>query len=514
MIRRTAASNLLAGTLAKYALLAVSIGTGIFLMPFTVRHLGKAQYGLWMLVASVTYYFGLLDLGYGNGVVRHIVEADARGDARAMNRIVSTFVCVYAAIGAAACIVCALVILYALPRFPNLSASDVRTAQIVLAILGARIAIGYPMTVFGAVTNARQGFVLNNSIAIAVVILNAVVTYAVLAAGGGLIALVSTTAAVSATGYIGYAWSAWRVFPELEIRPRHFSRQDWREVSAFSMYLFVVGLGSQISFNVDNLVVGAYLGTAAVAVYVVAARVGEYQRRVCDQFSGMLFPVVVGLGARGDRDGLRAALVDGTRVSVLLVVGVTTCLVGFAQPLIEHWMGAGFEGSVASFYVLAFVGVLMVSHAAQSNILLATGGHRLVALIWIAEAAANLALSLILVRRFGAVGVALGTALPMTIGHVFVMTPAACRRVDLAMGRYLAQTVVPALASAVPAIACAVALRIFLPPLTTTMVLVEAAATGALYVFTVAAAGLDRSTRRLYIDQVVGAVRAVTAVAP
>jgi len=51
---RSAASNLLAGTLAKYALLALSIGTGIFLMPFTVRHLGKSQYGLWMLVASVT----------------------------------------------------------------------------------------------------------------------------------------------------------------------------------------------------------------------------------------------------------------------------------------------------------------------------------------------------------------------------------------------------------------------------------------------------------------------------
>lgn len=51
----SAANNLLAGTITKYVLLAVSLGTGVFLMPFTVRHLGKAQYGLWMLVASVTY---------------------------------------------------------------------------------------------------------------------------------------------------------------------------------------------------------------------------------------------------------------------------------------------------------------------------------------------------------------------------------------------------------------------------------------------------------------------------
>jgi hypothetical protein len=277
----SAARNLLAGTITKYILLAVSIGTGVFLMPFTVRHLGKDQYGLWILVASTTYYFGLLDLGYGNGIVRDLVEADARGDTARVNRVVSTFFCVYSMIGLVACGVCALLIAFAIPRFPHLSATDIRTAQYVLGIVGARIALGYPMTVFGTVTNSRQGFVLNNSIAI---------------------------------GYVVYAWSARRMFPALAIRPSYFSRAEWRDVASFSTYLFIVALGSQISFNVDNVVVGAWLGTAAVAVYAVAARLSEYQRRVCDQFSGMLFPVVVGHGARGDVAALRSALVDGARV--------------------------------------------------------------------------------------------------------------------------------------------------------------------------------------------------------
>jgi len=426
-----------------------------------------------------------------------------------MNRVVSTFVLVYSAIGAAACVICGLLVVFAVPRFPNLSAADVRTAQIVLAMLGARIAIGYPMTVFGAVTNARQGFVLNNSIAIVIVALNAIVTYVVLTAGGGLIALVGATTSVSASGYLAYAWSAWHVFPELEIRPRHFSRKDWRDVTAFSMYLFIVGLGSQISFNVDNLVVGAYLGTVAVAVYAVAARISDYQRRVCDQFSGMMFPVVVGFGALGDVDALRGALIDGGRVSALLVAGVTTCLAAFAGPLIEHWMGAGFEGSVASFYVLALVGVLTVSHAAQSNVLLATGAHRLVAAIWIIEGAANLALSLVLVRPLGAVGVALGTLIPMAVGHVGVMTPMACRRVGLPWRRFMALTLGPAILSAVPAGICAIAMRMLMPQQSTVAVVLEAAAAGMLYVFTVVAAGLDRSTRRHYVDSVVAALRTV-----
>ena len=85
-----AAGNLIAGTATRYVVLAVNIAVGIVLMPFTVHHLGQSDYGLWMLVASMTAYFQLLDLGYGNGVVRHLVEADRRGSVDEMNCIAST----------------------------------------------------------------------------------------------------------------------------------------------------------------------------------------------------------------------------------------------------------------------------------------------------------------------------------------------------------------------------------------------------------------------------------------
>ena len=48
------ARNLVTGTLVQYGLLSVNVALGIFLMPFTIRHLGQAEYGLWMLVASLT----------------------------------------------------------------------------------------------------------------------------------------------------------------------------------------------------------------------------------------------------------------------------------------------------------------------------------------------------------------------------------------------------------------------------------------------------------------------------
>src|SRR4051812_17796321 len=310
-------------------------------MPFTVRHLGTSQYGLWMLVASMTYYFQLLDLGYGSGLVRHVADADARRDAHLVNRILSTFVVVYGAIGLAAAVGVAALIVFAIPRFPNLPAGEVPRAQLLLALLGIRIAVGFPMTVFGAATTARQRFALNNLVAIAVALINGLVTYVVLSTGHGLLTLVASTTALATLSYVAYAWTARQAFPEMRIRPTSFNPRLVRDVTTFSVYLFIIDLAVQIGFNLDNLVIGAALGTSAVAIYAVAMRLADYQRQMCNQFNGMLFPVIVRFAAEGDKDSLRAALVDGTRIALTLVVGVTICVAAFAKPLVAQWMGPG-----------------------------------------------------------------------------------------------------------------------------------------------------------------------------
>src|SRR5512147_3157103 len=125
----TAARNLLTGTAAKYVLLAVNIVVGVLLMPYTVGKLGKAEYGLWMLVASMTSYFQLLDLGYGNGLVRHVTEADSKGDVEGMNQVLSTFVVVYGLIGAIAFAGVVALALVAVPRFPHLTTEQVKMGR-------------------------------------------------------------------------------------------------------------------------------------------------------------------------------------------------------------------------------------------------------------------------------------------------------------------------------------------------------------------------------------------------
>lgn len=499
---RSIAANLATGTATRYVLLAVNVAIGLWMMPFTVGHLGRSEYGLWMLVVSMTAYFQLFDLGYGNGLVRQISDADARGDERAINEVASTFAVVYAAIGLASLLATGALAAWVVPRFPNLTAGQVETAQWVTLVLGLRVAVGFPMTVFGAVTTSRQYFALNTGIAIVVSLATALATYLVLEAGYGLRVLVPVTTGVNLLAYVAYARAARTAYPGLRLNPSLFSARRLREVTSYSLYVFLIAVSAQLGYNLDNLVVGAFMGTSAVAVYAVAFRLADYQRQFSNQFNGLLFPVVVGLGARNDRDRLRVTMLHGTRLALGMVLAITVALAGFAGPLVRAWMGPAFDESLPALYALVAAGVVLVAAGPLGNVLLGTGRHRLVAVSALVEALLNVALSLLLVRRWGLAGVAVGTAIPVTAMNLLVLLPAACRSLDVRLARFLRDAVLPAALPTVPAVAAAVLLRVYVPPASLLAVAAEGALVGLLYVVGFLFFALPAADRRQYLAYV------------
>jgi O-antigen/teichoic acid export membrane protein len=506
-----AARNLLTGTATKYVLLAVNIVTGVLLMPFTIEHLGKAQYGLWMLVASMTYYFQLLDLGYGSGLVRHITEADARGDEAGVNEVVSTFVVVYTGIGSIALLGSVILAALVIPRFPSIDAAQLRLAQTVMLILGVRVAIGFPMTVFGAVATSRQAFALNGGIAIASSLLSALVTYVVLVNGHGLITLVASTTSVALLTYVAYAASARHVFPALRIRLSRFNRSRVREVTAFSAYVFLIDIAIQLGFNLDNVVIGAALGTSAVAVYAVCFRLTDYQRQLCNQLNGLLFPVIVRF-ATTDRARLRTTATEATRVAAGLVTGVTACLVGFGSLLIGAWMGPGFEDAVLPLYVLAAGSVVLVIQQPLGNVLMGGGRHRFVAFVALGEAVANLALSLVLVGQYGLLGVAVGTAVPVILANLLILMPAACRAMGVPYLQFLRETSAPALVALVPTVLTIVLLRAAVDDPAFLQVLALGGIAAGVYAVAFVGIGLPTPVRSAYVSRLRGLLRRPTAI--
>jgi O-antigen/teichoic acid export membrane protein len=484
---------------ASYLVIATEIALGIFMLPFNVSHLGKSAYGLWMLVASVTVYFSVLDMGYGWAQVRFAAKYRAQNDAAALNELASTMFGVFSGIGLLT-LTGAAVIAWNLDRFFPLAGDELTTGRIVLLVLSGYVALSFPMSVFGGIVNGFQRQYLNGVASFASTIFVALANVLVLRAGHGLVALVTVTTAVRVLAFGAYAANAYRAFPALRIRPSLFKPQRLREVTGFSVFVLLLDIANKLNYSTDAIVVGAFLGTSAVAVWAVAQRLIEIVQRVTDQLNGALFPVVVDSSTVDRVDRLQRILIQGTRLSLAMVLPLATLLALVARPLVFAWVGPTFGESVHIIWILSAAVALRVGSSTSSVILKGGDHHKFVAGANLSMAVANLALSVLLVRAFGLVGVAVGTLVPIAATAVFVVFPRACRRVGLPPATVVRASVWPALW---PTIVVAGVVGLTSPWMRGSVWLIAAQSLGAaaLYLLLFFRVAIDRLERGWYLGR-------------
>jgi O-antigen/teichoic acid export membrane protein len=484
----------------RYLAIGIEAALGLVVLPFNVAHLGKAAYGLWMLTASVTAYFSILDLGYSGAIVKFVAQYRSRRDYRALNEILSTMFFVFATFGTVT-YAAAIAIAMNMDRLFRLTPDQVHTGEIVLLIISLNVAAGTACSVFGGVINGFQRYDLNNIVGTASSVITAAVNVAVLAAGYGLVELVAATTAVRLLTYVVYRSNAYRVFPALRIRAGSFRIARLREVTLFSVYIMLIDWANKVNYSLDALVIGAFLNTSAVAVWTVGQRLAEATQRLTNQLNEVLFPTIVDNDSAARAGRLRSIFVQGTRLSLAAVVPLGGALMLMAGPLVRAWVGPDFSASVLVVRLLTFTVIVRVGNSTANTLLKGAGKHRLVAFTNVVAAIANLALSVAAVRPLGLAGVGLGTLVPVCLAATLVVFPAGCRRVQMSIRDAFTEAVWPAVWPAAVMTAYIVATRALVPD-TLLAVGAEMSAGILVYALVFLLFGVSARERHLYLSQV------------
>ncbi|HJR58575.1 MAG TPA: oligosaccharide flippase family protein [Vicinamibacterales bacterium] len=480
----------------RYLAIFVDGAIGLVLLPFNVAHLGPSAYGLWILVTSVTWFFGVLDLGYGGAAVKFIAQYRAWRDRNALNEILSTIGVVFTGTGIV-CFLVTLLLAWRVDALFNIEPEQARTARYVLLIVGGYLSVRFAFAIFGAVVYGFQRYYLNNAVSIGISLAVAAVNVGVLSAGNGLVALVAATTAVRLLSLGLFTWNAYRVFPGLHVRPSLFRRTRLKEVTGFSVYMLVLDWSAKLNYSSDTLVIGAMLDTTAVAVWKVGQSLAQLTQQLTSQLNDALFPSVVDSDAAQRHDRLQMILVQGTKLSLALAAPLCVGLIMLAEPLIHGWVGTQFSASILPTQIMLTVVLVRISTASANLILRGAGQHRLLASTNATVAVVNILLSIALIRPFGLLGVAVGTLIPVTASAAFVLYPAACRRVDLPIGRPLVEAIWPAMWPAVIMIG-ALWLGRQLPPAGLLSVAAHLAAGGLVYAGLFLGLAIGAVERRFY----------------
>jgi O-antigen/teichoic acid export membrane protein len=428
----------------RYLVIIVDAIIGLLVLPFNVGHLGTSTYGLWMLTASVATYFSVLDLGYSGSITKFVAEYRARRDVRGLNEIVSTTFVMFLLVGAVAYLLF-IAIAMNIEHVFNLQPQQVADARMLTLVIGVYVAATFPASVFGGVLNGFQRYDLNSFVGVGSSIVIATVNVGMLLLGYTVVQMVCATTACRLLTYVLFRWNAYTVFPALSVRPSLFRWSRVRELTSFSIYISILDWSQKLNYSADALVIGAFMSSAAVAIWTVPQRLAEALQNATNQINGVLFPVVVDCDAGRRPDRLRAVLIQGTRVSVLCVVPLAMVMFLFASPLIHAWVGSRFENAVRVLQILMIVVAIRVSNSSATTVLKGAGRHKFLARTNLTIAIVNLGLSLWWIRPYGLIGQAMGTLVPVAFGSMFVLWPAACRRVDIGVASAFWQAVWPSL---------------------------------------------------------------------
>jgi len=427
--------KLLSGYVLRVSSLVAAALASFFLMPFIVHHLGDRAYGFWSLAAAFIGYYSLLDLGLSSAISQYMCIAIGHGDHTECRVVFNTALLLQFLLGGAALLATSALVL-ATPWICR-NPADVHLFRSVIAILGTCTALGFPARVYSAVINAELRFDIQSWLAnLGVVLRTGLIVWAVLA-GGGLLALAWVTLLATLPVSALQIWYARREASWARIGKSFFKPKMVRSFFSYGAYNFLAYIGDIVRFQLDPLVISGLIGLAAVTHYRVAGVLAQYYLQVIIVSVGALSPVLSRLHGAGNRTALEEVFFFGTKLSICAAVFICLAFAGWGRPFIIRWMGPSYLDGYLPLVVLSLAVFLDVSQKPSIDLLFATFKHRIYAWINCTEAAANLALSVVLARPFGILGVAMGTLIAAFAFRVIVQPWWVCKVSGLSYSGYM-----------------------------------------------------------------------------
>lgn len=452
--------NVFRGTLSGYLRIVVRLALGLVTFRLLYQGLSAEEFGFWSLLWSVFGFGVLVDFGFGTAAQKRVAELSVRRDWEALGRILSTILIAYV-LGAVLLVLAGWLGAEALVDLFKASPENRETFRFTLQVFLLGIGLAFPLGIFGDVLQGQQRIATANNLALAAIVANCACVVLVMGLQLGFTILVVLTLLAAVLPNFVAAWLALRTMPQVRLGPRQFSGAALRDILRFGVFAYLNQLSAVVRGKADQPIISAILGVAAVTPYQGGGKIGEMFGILTRQLADVLSPTAAHLHARGDADGLRNLLFQGLRFSVLSATplylvtaiyldGLIRLITGVAKPTADMlWVG----------HLLLFWAYSQnLTHWVFKRMYLMAGQERRMMWQGVAEAAANLALSVGLTFAFRSIqGVAWGSVLPTLLFGWLLLWGWTAREAGLSRRELFRRVLIPAWKGCLPMLIVAAA---------------------------------------------------------
>lgn len=410
------------GVLLSYVNLAISTIVPFFYTPIMLAILGQSEYGLYSLSNSVISYLSLLQFGMGSAVIRYIAKYRATDEKEKANQITGLFTIIYIFFAVLVLFVgCIFTLLSPVIFSDGLSETEISKMKILIIIMSLSTAFSFISVVFSSIINAYEKFIFKKTTDIILTILAPLFNLLVLFLGYESVGIATVSLIFQIVVLPIYMWY---VAKRLGIKMKFVKPEKafLLELFSFSIFMFLSSIADLLFWSTDNVLIGAMIGSTAVAVYNVGGVFTNLMRNLTSAINDVFVPkVTMMVAVDKSNTELSELMIRVGRLQYLMVSLLASGFIVFGQVFIHYWSGDVYADAYWVSLVTFLPSAIPILQNIAFGVIVAQHKHKFRCYIYFGIAILNAISTFFIIPYFGYIGAAICSGVSYIIGHGIIL---------------------------------------------------------------------------------------------
>ncbi|RRA49624.1 lipopolysaccharide biosynthesis protein [Acidipila sp. EB88] len=374
--------------------------------PLVLRHLGAAEYGLWMVSTSIISAGGIIASGFSDAAIQRIATLRSANQIMQIGDAVRTLFAVNLTLACALSLALWLAAPTLSEHLAKSPLTDMEECVVCLRIASLVMLMRGIETVSVSTQQALQEYrgTVQVSTAVRILTLGSAAGLAQLGQRTG--SVLGATAVIFALGTCTQFWLLRRFLPAVILLPR-FASGEWQKLLASGVFVWLQAVGSVVFRQLDRIVLGVALGVRAVAPYSVAIQIAEPLFGLTASGFSFFFPYLSERSGTLSGVSLQRLVLKAFFGNLLMVSTGAGLLFWLGSRFLQSWIGPAVAKNAISILPLIVIGAALSGLSVTGTYAMqALGLFRTVACISLGSRALLLLLMLFMLRTHGLRGLA------------------------------------------------------------------------------------------------------------
>ncbi len=426
------------GAILGYVNMALNIIVAFVYTPIMLKLMGQSEYGLYSLVTSVIAYFSVLDMGFGNAMIRFVSRSQAKGDNKE-KEINGIFLFLYSLVGIIA-IVLGMIVLFNINNIFSGSLTDIEIhkAKILFIVLLVNVSLSFPLSVFDSYVTANEKFTFIRLISVGKTFLKPLIMLPLLLFGYKSIAMALVVAILNIIAHIiTLLYSIFKLKIKFKFDFRKIDFNLLKDIGSYSFFILLNIIVDNIFNNTDQIILGIVSGTVAVSIYSVANQIVQMNTQFSTIISGLFLPRITKIMEKEDSDiKISNLFLKVSRIQLYIMLLILSGFIIFGKKFIVMWAG---EEYISSYYIILLLitpSIIPLTQNLGISVIQAKNIHQFRSIMYVLISILNIFLTIFLSKLYQGIGAAIGTAVANILGQIITMNIFYYKKAKLDIPRY------------------------------------------------------------------------------